>query len=64
MEMRYRRAWWLITTLRQRSNAPLIKTVRGGKTHCGAGITELGNELVLRFNSHEIDIQSGFASLS
>ena len=64
MGMGYRRAWFLITSLQQGFDAPLIETVRGGNTHGGAAITELGKELVRRFNAHEAEIQSGFASLS
>ena len=64
MGMGYRRAWFLITSLQQGFNAPLIETVRGGNTHGGAVITELGKELVRRFNAHEAEIHSGFASLS
>ena len=62
--MGYRRAWFLITSLQRGFNAPLIETVRGGNTHGGAAITELGKELVRRFNAHEAEIHSGFASLS
>ena len=64
MGMGYRRAWFLITSLQQGFDAPLIETIRGGNTHGGAVITELGKELVRRFNVHEAEIQSGFASLS
>ena len=64
MGMGYRRAWFLITSLQQGFDAPLIETERGGNTHGGATITELGKELVRRFNAHEVEIQSGFASLS
>ena len=64
MGMGYRRAWFLITSLQQGFDAPLIETVRGGNTHGGAAITELGKELVRRFNTHEAEIQSGFTSLS
>ena len=45
MGMGYRRAWFLITSLQQGFNSPLIETVRGGNTHGGAAITELGKEL-------------------
>ena len=62
--MGYRRAWFLITSLQQGFDAALIDTVRGGSTHGGAAITKLGKELVRRFNSHEAEIQSGFAGLS
>ncbi len=64
MGMGYRRAWFLITSLQRGFNAPLIKTVRGGNMHGGAAITELGKELVRRFNAYEAEIHSGFASLS
>ena len=64
MGMGYKRAWFLIASLQKGFNAPLIETVRGGNTHSGAAITELGKELVRRFNAHEAEIQSGFASLS
>jgi molybdate transport system regulatory protein len=64
MGMGYKRAWFLIASLQQGFNAPLIETVRGGNTHGGAAITELGKELVRRFNAHEVEIQTGFASLS
>ena len=64
MGMGYKRAWFLIASLQQGLNAPLIETVRGGNTHGGAAITELGKELVRRFNAHEVEIQTGFASLS
>ena len=64
MGMGYKRAWFLIASLQQGFNAPLIETVRGGNTHGGAAITELGKELVRRFNAHEVEIQTGFAGLS
>ena len=64
MGMGYKRAWFLIASLQKGFNAPLIETVRGGNTHGGAAITELGKELVRRFNAHEVEIQTGFARLS
>ena len=64
MGMGYKRAWFLIASLQQGFNAPLIETARGGNTHGGAAITELGKELVRRFNAHEVEIQTGFVSLS
>ena len=38
--------------------------MRGGNTHGGAAITELGKDLVRRFDAHEVEIQAGFAGLS
>ena len=64
MGMGYKRAWFLIASLQQGFNAPLIKTARGGNTHGGTAITELGKELVRRFYAHEVEIRTGFASLS
>lgn len=64
MGMGYKRAWFLIASLQKGFNAPLIETVRGGNTRGGAAITELGKELVRRFNAHEVEIQTGFAGLS
>ena len=64
MGMGYKRAWFLIASLQKGFNAPLIETVRGGNTHGGAAITELGKDLVRRFDAHEVEIQAGFAGLS
>ena len=64
MGMGYRGAWFLITSLQRGFDAPLIETERGGKTHGGTIITDLGKELVQRFKAHEVEIQSGFANLS
>jgi len=64
MGMCYKRAWFLIASLQQGFNVPLIETVRGGNTHGCAAITELGKELVRQFNAHEFKIQTGFAGLS
>ena len=64
MGMGYRRAWFLINSLQQGFEAPLVETMRGGKTHGGTVITELGRELVKRFNTHEAEIKSGFVNYS
>ena len=61
MDMGYRRAWTLLTSLQQSFAAPLVETVRGGNEHGGAVVTPLGRELIARFAAHEAEIMSGFA---
>jgi molybdate transport system regulatory protein len=42
MEMSYRTAWQLVTSMNEHFREPLIQTVKGGKAGGGASLTELG----------------------
>lgn len=64
MGMGYRRAWFLISSLQQGFDAPLIETERGGRGHGGAVVTPLGRELVRRFIAHHTEIENGFTEMS
>ena len=52
MGMNYRRAWFLIDSMQSGFADPLLLTERGGKGHGGASLTQLGAELINRYEAH------------
>ena len=61
MGMGYRRAWFLLETLQACFEAPLFETSRGGKRPGGTRVTELGRELIARFEAHVRDVDAAAA---
>ena len=52
MKMNYRRAWFLIDSMQSGFADPILLTERGGKGHGGASLTQLGFELINRYEAH------------
>ena len=52
MGMNYRRAWFLIDSMQSGFADPLLLTERGGKGRGGASLTQLGTELINRYEAH------------
>ena len=52
MGMSYRRAWFLLDSMRSGFDSPLFTTERGGAGKGGAKLTELGGELIQRYRAH------------
>ena len=52
MGMNYRRAWFLIDSMQSGFAEPLLLTERGGKGRGGASLTQLGAELIKRYEAH------------
>jgi molybdate transport system regulatory protein len=52
MGMNYRRAWFLIDSMQSGFADPLLLTERGGKGRGGASLTQLGIELINRYEAH------------
>jgi molybdate transport system regulatory protein len=46
MGMSYKRAWGLVEGLNEMFGAPLVAASRGGAAHGGAGLTDLGAEVL------------------
>lgn len=53
MGMSYRRAWLLVDTMNRTFGAAVVATRQGGKAGGGAGLTELGAEIVRRYRQIE-----------
>ncbi len=51
--MSYRRAWLLVDTMNRCFRSPVVETVSGGKGGGGARITELGREVLRRYETME-----------
>lgn len=51
MGMSYRRAWLLVDTMNQCFDSPLVETAAGGKGGGGARITDLGREVLARYQA-------------
>ena len=52
MGMNYRRAWFIIDSMQSGFADPILLTERGGKGHGGASLTQLGFELINRYEAH------------
>ena len=52
MGMNYRRAWFLIDSMQSGFADPILLTERGGKGRGGASLTQLGFELINRYEAH------------
>jgi molybdate transport system regulatory protein len=53
MKMSYRRAWMLLKALDEGFGHALVATVRGGAKGGGARLTELGEQVVMRYRRLE-----------
>ena len=53
MDMSYRRAWQLVTTMNQCFISPLVETQTGGSHGGGALVTPLGHEVLQLFRQME-----------
>lgn len=51
--MSYKRAWYLLDTMNQCFNAPVVETVKGGRGHGGAKLTATGNRVLGLYRSIE-----------
>jgi molybdate transport system regulatory protein len=63
MGMNYRRAWFLIDSMQSGFADRLLLTERGGKGHGGANLTQLGTELINRYEAHASLIASQSADI-
>lgn len=55
MGMSYKRAWGLVEGLNASFSAPLVVASRGGAAHGGAGLTQLGAEVLALYRRAEAD---------
>lgn len=53
MGMSYKRAWGLVEGLNEMFGAPLVAASRGGAAHGGAGLTDLGDEVLALYRRAE-----------
>lgn len=53
MGMGYKRAWYMINTLNNSFEEPLVETIKGGKRGGGARLTELGEDILNRYRKME-----------
>lgn len=53
MGMSYKRAWGLVEGLNEMFGAPLVAASRGGAAHGGAGLTDLGAEVLALYRRAE-----------
>jgi molybdate transport system regulatory protein len=58
LDMSYRRAWQLLTSLNSSFSEPVAVTVKGGRGGGGARLTILGQQLVGRYRAFEADTQA------
>ena len=63
MGMNYRRAWFLIDSMQSGFADPLLLTERGGKGRGGASLTQLGVELINRYEAHASRIANQSADI-
>lgn len=57
MKLDYKRAWFLLDTLQRCFKKPLFITHRGGGPASGTSLTELGNQLIEKFNTTDVDVK-------
>ncbi len=60
MEMSYRRAWLLVDAMNRCWHAPLVHTAPGRAASSGARLTELGEEVLVRYRA----LQEGIVGAS
>ena len=58
----YKRAWSLIETLNVGFKRPVVLTSSGGKGGGGAAVTELGHELIARYEALETSLNAAGAA--
>lgn len=57
MGMSYRRAWLLVETMNRCFAAPLVETAQGGKGGGGAGVSEMGRQVLALYDQLEQKLQ-------
>lgn len=55
MNMSYKRAWLLVDAMNAGFREPVVETSRGGRTHGGARLTLLGEQVLARYRRMEAD---------
>lgn len=63
MKMSYRRAWTLVESMNKSFTAPLVETSKGGSSHGGARLTELGEAVLAAYRALETTTQTVNAPL-
>ncbi|NHZ90524.1 LysR family transcriptional regulator [Massilia sp. CCM 8733] len=62
MGMSYRRAWLLVDVMNTSFGAPLVRSAAGGSQGGGAGVTEMGNEVLTRYRAMQAAAAEATAS--
>ena len=57
MGLDYKRAWFLLDTLQRCFKKPLFLTNRGGGSSGGTSLTELGTQLIKKFNKTDTEVK-------
>tara|TARA_B100000927_G_scaffold131856_1_gene106130 strand:- start:256 stop:621 length:366 start_codon:yes stop_codon:yes gene_type:complete len=57
MGLDYKRAWFLLDTLQRCFKKPLFITHRGGGASSGTSLTDLGTQLIERFDKTDIEVK-------
>ena len=57
MGLDYKRAWFLLDTLQRCFKNPLFLTNRGGGSSGGTSLTELGTQLIKKFNKTDTEVK-------
>ena len=57
MGLDYKRAWFLLDTLQRCFKKPLFLTNRGGGSSGGTSLTELGTQLIEKFNKTDTEVK-------
>ena len=57
MGLDYKRAWFLLDTLQRCFKNPLFLTNRGGGSSGGTSLTELGIQLIAKFNKTDTEVK-------
>ncbi|MCB2377171.1 LysR family transcriptional regulator [Hymenobacter sp. BT635] len=64
MQMSYKRAWDLVTSMNQQAREPLVSTQAGGKQGGGAVVTEAGQQMIREFTALQARFQAFLAEES
>lgn len=62
MGMSYRRAWLLVDVMNNSFGAPLVRSAAGGSQGGGAGVTEMGKEVLTRYRAMQAAAAQAAAS--
>lgn len=54
LDLSYMRAWSMIKVMNQSFQGPLVEKNRGGETHGGASVTELGQQVLQLYRALEV----------
>ncbi|PKY11425.1 LysR family transcriptional regulator [Acidithiobacillus marinus] len=61
MQMSYRRAWLLVDTMNHSFLSPVVSTATGGSHGGGAHLTEMGEEVLRRYEAMEAKANAALA---